>query len=152
MAVYKDKANKTAQTQIKEFKKSKIESSLVLADLFVQWANELKFVKVTSKPTFRDAGFAVLFSMPIVNSLTSSAIQAYGKNLFTFIGDEKNLAGIAQRGMEAYLNKPQMMPKKRRPKFAKLSKNKVKTSEPGILSLRQLAKLNKADWAVLNFV
>ncbi len=104
VADYKDRANRAAQ--------NKIDSTRESARLLAQWADELKFVKVQSKPTVKNAGFAHLYSSPLVIAATSAGIQAYGKNLFAFIGAEKNLKGIVQRTMEAYSTKKAMMPKK----------------------------------------
>jgi hypothetical protein len=111
VAVYKDKVNTEAQTQIKKFKPLEADLRGKLAE-FDAWAKGLKFVKVKAKPTVKDAAMAHVLSSPTIGAVTSAGIQSYARNLFTFIGDEENLTGIAQRGMEAYINKPAMIPKR----------------------------------------
>lgn len=149
IADYKNRANtaanKAAKAQIKQLMPSKaIESALQIA----KWANSLQFVKVTTKPAVKDAGMAAVYNSHVVRAATGAAIQAYGKNLFTFIGDEKNLAGLAKRGMEAYLNKPAMMPKTERPivGLPKIFAEKASQARP--LSIEEL-KLTAKDWAVI---
>ncbi|HEY5236618.1 MAG TPA: hypothetical protein VIJ14_10595, partial [Rhabdochlamydiaceae bacterium] len=150
---YKDRANRAAQVEIKkskkQFKQSKVVSTLESARLLAQSANELKFVKVQSKPTAKDAGMAHVYSLPVVKGATSAAIQAYGRNLFTFIGDEKNLAGIAQRGMEAFLNKAPMMPKKQRVDVGIFAAVHTNAHPARPLSSQERKKLAATGWVAL---
>ena len=136
VADYKDRANRAAKDkdqierfersnkeQIKQFEHAKMNSTMKSADQLAQWANKLQFVKVTTKLAAKDAAMTAVYNLPAVKAVTSATIQAYGKNFFNFIGDEKNLAGIAQRGMEAYLKKSPMMPKIERQKVGILPSN-----------------------------
>jgi len=144
---YKDRANTAAKVQIKQLKPWSIESAARLA----AWADKLKFVKVTIKLTPKDAAMAALYNLPAVKAIASAAIQAYGKNLFTFIGDEKNLGGIAQHIMEAYLSKPPMMTKKHRPKVgfydAFHKKAKIQSARP--LTGKEQKKLAENGWVIV---
>jgi hypothetical protein len=139
IADYKDRAN-TAANKAK---------ALASARQLAEWANSLQFVKVTTKPAVKDAGMAAVYNLPVVRAATGAVLQAYGKKLFTFIGDEKNLAGIAKRTMEAYLNKPAMMPKKVRPivGFFKIVAEKASQVRP--LSPEELEKF-PSDWVIIN--
>lgn len=149
IADYKDRANTAAtiaaKAQIEQLMPSQ---AIASARQLAEWANSLQFVKVTTKPAVKDAGMAAVYNSPVVRAATGAALQAYGKNLFTFIGDEKNLAGIAKRGMEAYLSKPAMMPKKEPPKVGIFKIAAVKASQARPLSPKEL-KLDAKGWVVL---
>jgi hypothetical protein len=154
VADYKDMANTAAaiaaKAQIKQLMPSKIDSTLESGRLLAEWANELQFVKVTTKPAVKDVGMTAVYNSPLVKAATGAALQSYGKNLFAFIGDEKNLAGIAQRGMEAFLSKPRMMPKKERPKIGIFALTRKKNSKVHPLSPEELKKLTAKEWEVIN--
>ncbi len=148
IADYKDRANREAHTQIKKFKPLEADLRSKLAE-FDAWGKKLKFVKVKAKPGVKDAAMAHLYASPMVSAIASAGIQAYGRNFFTFIGDENNLAGIAQRGMEAYLNKPAMMPKKERVSdnfFSWGTRN-----NPRQLTEIEEAKLRTRGWVSLTY-
>jgi hypothetical protein len=146
VALYKDRANRAAQKQIANFKPSESDLSCEV-DKLLAWASELKLMKIKPKPTGVDAGFAHLYSLPIVQAMTSAGIQSYGRNLFTFIGDEKNLTGIAQRTMESYLSKPAMMPPKTRVEFDVFSAKTFHKSRA--LTQEEFDDLTAKEWMVL---
>lgn len=148
VALNKYRANQSAKKQIEDFRPSETELNSELDKLHA-WASGLKFMKIKTKPTAADAGFSQLYALPIVQAATSAGIQSYGRNLFTFIGDEKNLAGIAQRTMDAYLIKPAMMPKKTRVEFGVFSAFPWRTSvkiKP--LTEKEKTELAAAQWVV----
>ncbi len=146
VALYKDRANRAAQKQIETFRPSESDLNREL-DKLLAWASELKLMKIKPKPTSADAGFANLYSTPIVKAMTSAGIQSYGRNLFTFIGDEGNLAGIAQRTMEAYLIKPAMMPPKTRVEFNVFPAKTMKKSRT--LTQDEIDDLTGKQWMIL---
>lgn len=144
IADYNDRAN-TAAT-IAAY--AQIEQ-LMLSKALAEWANSLQFVKVKAKPAVKDAGMAAVYNSPVVRAATGAALQAYGKNLFTFIGDEKNLTGIAKRTMEAYLSKPPMMPKKERTKVGIFNIFAEKASQVRPLNAEELKELKAREWEVI---
>ncbi len=150
VADHKDRANRAAKAYIKQLNPAKIDPVNESAAQLAQWANGLQFVKVTTKPAAKDVGMTAVYNSPLVKAATGAALQSYGRNIFTFIGDEKNLAGIAQRGMEAFLSKPSMMPKKQRPKVGMLSLFSENTPQALPLSPKDLKKLTDKDWEVLS--
>ncbi|HEX2580001.1 MAG TPA: hypothetical protein VHK67_06350 [Rhabdochlamydiaceae bacterium] len=146
VAIYQHRANEAAQQEINAYKPAKHELDNALAPLH-QWAATLKMMKIKKKPGVADAGFAFLYSSPLVQGLTSTGLQSYGKNLFTFISNEKNLAAIVERSMEAYLNKPAMMQPKQRGKLdVFLVAPKVKTKP---LSQSAIDDLSLRGWKAL---
>jgi len=136
IADYKEKYKKAHRQE----KIQKIE--LCKAELLslTEWANSLKFIQVTAKPTAADAGLALAYGTPLAHSVASSLLQSYGKNFFHFIGQECHIDGIAQRTMRAYIHKPFMQRKA------------IVTRVPlrqRILKLHpNIAKLSALDWAV----
>lgn len=154
IADYKDRANTAApiaaKAQMKQLKSSKIDATIRSASQLADWANTLQFVKVTTKPGIKDVGMKALYNSPAAKAITSATIQAYGKNLFSFIGDEKNLAGIAQSGMEAFLSKPAIAPKNERQKVGiyPLFQKKLPKARP--ISPEKIEKLAAKGWEVVN--
>jgi hypothetical protein len=142
MERYREKTAKAAHRHEKLFKVKIVNEFLLNFD---RWASDLNYVKVDAKPTFADATLVITLGMPGVNSVVSSLIQSYGKNLFHVISQESHLNGIIQRTMDAYINKPPML-RTPAPGQSPLPK-RVKRRR---LSETQLDKLTAFDWAVLN--
>lgn len=147
VAVYKNKANRQASIKIKE---ASIKSSLASAQRFAKWVDQLKFVKVTTKPGVMDAGLGLVFSPYIGKSISRSAVQIFGRNLFEFIDDEDNLVDIAQKGMRAFIQKcPKQSQSQRRALIDAPKQLVVPSSKIRPISIARHLELVHDNWAVV---
>ena len=148
VADYKDLAHQKAQIKIQE---EKIKASLELAADFRKWAESLRFIKITSKPTAKDAAMAQVYSSRVTKSATRSAFQTYGKNLFAFIDDEDNLTAIAVRGMSAFLKKFSKQSREERRKVATQARQlRENPSQAEPLPLADHLEMARDNWEILS--
>lgn len=106
-----------------------------------EWASRLSYVKVTMRPTFQDAGLALVYETPLAKAAAANLLQSYGNNFFHFIGQECHIDGIVQRVMKAYIQKP---PMRRQVPVSQPLRKRVKPKASNF------SKMQAVDWAILS--